>query len=158
MLYVSIKQQRMYHYKEGNCVKAYVVSTSKKDPSCVENSLGTPWGLHKISKVIGVGEPEGMVFKGRQPIGLRYWECDDATQSENLITTRILRMEGLEDGLNRGPGIDTFDRYVYIHGTNHELKLGSPASSGCIQVSNADAIQLSECIPVGTILYITAKS
>ena len=67
-------------------------------------------------------------------------------------------MEGLEDGLNRGPGIDTFDRYVYIHGTNHELKLGSPASSGCIQVANADAIELSECIPVGTILYITAKS
>jgi hypothetical protein len=155
MLYVSINQQRMYHYKEGNCVKTYVISSSKKPPSCVENSLGTPWGLHKVFAVIGVGQPEGMVFKARKPVGEVYWDCDDAMQSQNLITSRILQLDGLEDGVNRGGSVDTLRRFVYIHGTNHETKLGTPSSSGCLQVSNKDAIELSELIPVGTLLYIS---
>ena len=81
MLYVSIIQQRMYHYKEGNCVKTYVISSSKKPPSCAENSLGTPWGLHKVFAVIGVGQPQGMVFKARKPVGEVYWDCDEAIRS-----------------------------------------------------------------------------
>jgi len=155
MLYVSIIQQRMYHYKEGNCVKTYVISSSKKPPSCVENSLGTPWGLHKVSAVIGVGQPEGMVFKARKPVGKVYWDCDEDMRSENLITSRILQLDGLEDGVNRGGSVDTHRRFVYIHGTNHESKLGTPSSSGCLQVSNKDAIELSEVIQVGTLLYIS---
>jgi len=155
MLYVSIIQQRMYHYKEGNCVKTYVISSSKKPPCCFENSLGTPWGLHQVFAVIGDGQPLGMVFKGRKPIGKVYSDCDEAMQTENLITSRILQLDGLEDGVNRGGSVDTLKRFVYIHGTNHERKLGTPSSSGCIQVCNKDAIELSEVISVGTLLYIS---
>jgi len=130
------------------------MSSSKRPPSCKENSLGTPNGLHVVCEKIGEGEPLGMVFKGRKPIGLKYKECSEEEREKNLITTRILRLQGLEDGLNKGEGIDTYDRYVYIHGTNHEENLGSPASSGCLQVSNAEAVELHDEIPLGSHLYI----
>ena len=107
-----------------------------------------------VCEKLGDGEPLGMVFKGRKPIGLRYDECSAKEREKNLITTRILRLQGLEEGLNKGEGIDTYDRYVYLHGTNHEENLGVPASSGCLQVSNEDAIELHDRIPVGSHLFV----
>ena len=107
-----------------------------------------------VCEKIGEGEPEGMVFKGRRPIGLRYWECDPGEQRKNLITTRILRLHGLEEGVNRGGDHDTFARMVYLHGTNHEDRIGQPASAGCLQVTNEDALELFELVPVGTHLLI----
>ena len=147
----------MYHQKEGKSVKTYVISSSLNPPSCLENSFGTPLGLHVVSEIIGSGQPKGMVFQGRRPIHLRYWECSDEMKKKNLITSRILRLTGLECGWNQGEGVDTFDRYVYIHGTNHEEKLGNPASSGCIQVSNENALELAQLVPTGTHLYISLK-
>ena len=89
-------------------------------PSCVEDSLGTPIGLHLVCEKIGDGEPLGMIFKGRKPQGVRFFEFDNGENQKNLITTRILRLDGLEVGINKGEGIDTYECYVYIHGTNHE--------------------------------------
>ena len=77
LLLVSIKSQEMYHQKEGKSVKTYVVSTSLNPPSCQENSFGTPWGLHEVNEIIGQDQPKGMVFQGRCPINLCYWECDE---------------------------------------------------------------------------------
>lgn len=157
LLLVSIKSQEMYHQKEGKSVKTYVVSTSLNPPSCQENSFGTPWGLHEVNEIIGQDQPKGMVFQGRCPINLCYWECDEEMKRKNLITSRILRLVGLEAGLNLGKGIDTYERYVYIHGTNKEAQLGSTASSGCIQVSNESAIELADRISVGTHLFISLE-
>ena len=42
------------------------------------------------------------------------------------------------------------ERYIYIHGTNHENLLGQPASCGCIRMSNADVIDLYDRIDEGT--------
>ena len=153
-LVASIKDQFIVRFHNGKSVKHYPMSSSKRPPSCKENSLGTPDGLHEVCEKIGEGEPLGMVFKGRKPIGLRYQECSEEERVKNLITTRILRLQGLEDGLNKGEGIDTYDRYVYIHGTNHEENLGSPASSGCLQVSNLEVVELHDEIPLGSHLYI----
>jgi lipoprotein-anchoring transpeptidase ErfK/SrfK len=50
--------------------------------------------------------------------------------------------------------LDTFRRYVYIHGTNHEENIGRPASSGCLQLSNDDVIELFDQISEGTHLLI----
>ena len=75
-------------------------------------------------------------------------------QKKNLITSRILRLDGLENGVNKGGGVDTYNRYVYIHGTNHEENLGTPASSGCLQVSNMEALEISENVAEGTHLLI----
>mgnify|MGYP000874485838 FL=1 len=155
LLIVSIQRQEMYHQKEGTAVKTYVVSTSLKPPSCKEDSLGTPWGLHVVSEIIGEGQPIGMVYKARIPLGERFWDCDKSMQEQNLITSRILRLSGLQEGINLGKSVDTFERFVYLHGTNHEERLGKPSSSGCIQVSNEDAIDLSTQISAGTHLYIS---
>ena len=88
------------------------------------------------------------------PIGLTAIECSIEKQSRNLITSRILRLKGLEDGVNRGEEVDTYNRYVYIHGTNHESNLGRPASSGCLQMSNQCIIELFNLICIDTHLYI----
>ena len=110
-----------------------------------------------MCEVIGLNQPRGMVFKGRLPLNLCYWQCSEDMKKQNLITSRILRLKGLEVGLNSGDGVDSYDRYIYIHGTNHENKLGEPASSGCIQMSNADVIELADEISPHTHLFIHIK-
>jgi hypothetical protein len=116
--------------------------------------LGTPWGLHEVCEKIGSNAVSGMVFKGRKPTEKRYCEYSNEEQEKNLITSRILRLRGLEDGVNAGGSKDTFSRYVYIHGTNHEETIGSPASSGCLQLKNMAVIELFDTVPVGTFLLI----
>ena len=155
LLLVSIQDQKMYHQKEAKTVKTYVVSTSLNPPNCLEGSFGTPWGLHEICDVIGKDQPIGMVFQGRLALGQCYWQCDQKARKKNLITSRILRLRGLEEGLNSGGNADSYARFIYVHGTNHEERLGEPSSSGCIQVSNEDAVSLADTIPRGTHLYIS---
>ena len=154
LLCASITSQKLYLSKKGQTVKEYVMSSSRRPQSCKENSLGTPWGLHEICEKIGGGEEMGMVFEGRKPIGLKYSECDEEKRSKNLITTRILRLRGLQSGVNKGVGVDSFDRYIYIHGTNHEDRLGKPSSSGCLQLSNTDVLDLYSKVIEGIHLWI----
>ena len=154
VLIASIPQQRMYLYNHDQTVKTYVISTSKLPPSCIENSLGTPWGLHKVEEIIGEGSPLGTIFRARKDTGVVYWEVSAEDNVSNLITTRILRLKGLEKGVNLEGEVDSFSRFIYIHGTNHENRLGEPSSSGCIQVSNADAMELAAQIPQGSHIYI----
>ncbi len=153
-LLVSIPDQRMYLYEGSRRVKTYVVSTSRNPPCCKKDSLGTPWGLHKISEVIGVGVEAGMVFKGRVATGKRFWECSPEERQANLITSRILRLDGMEEGINLGGELDTRNRYVYIHGTNREWDLGIPSSSGCVQMRNDEIIDLAELVSVWSHVYI----
>lgn len=153
-LLASVAKQRLYLFEDGKSLKACCMSSAKRPPSCEENSFGTPWGLHEVCEKIGESEPLGMVFKGRKSTGLRYWECDSEERKKNLITSRILRLRGLERGINCGGTCDTFDRMVYLHGTNHEDKIGEPASAGCLQVTNDDAVELFGLVPVGAHLLI----
>ena len=110
--------------------------------------------MHVVCEKVGDGQRKGMVFEGRVPIGITANQCGIEKQKLNLITSRILRLEGLEEGINRGGEVDTYARYVYIHGTNHEYNIGSPSSSGCLQLSNDDVIDLFDLISVGTHLFI----
>lgn len=120
----------------------------------MENSFGTPLGLHALADKIGDGEPEGMVFKGRVAQS-HFSRLTVEDQQKNLITTRIIRLRGLEPGYNSGPGCDTYDRYVYIHGTNHENRIGQPFSGGCIEMCNSEIIDLFSKVNEGDILSIT---
>ncbi len=136
-------------------VREYDISTSIKAPSCVENSYGTPIGLHQVEHKIGHDAPLGMVFKGRVAIGKRYWELSAAEQqSGNLITSRILWLKGMEPGINSGPGVDTFKRYVYIHGTNHEERIGKPLSAGCVLMRNQEILYLFDSVPLHSMVLI----
>src|SRR5688572_32598746 len=155
VLFVRIRTATLQFFQGGVLVKSYVVSTSKRPPSNIKHSLGTPRGLHEIAERIGAGQPPGMVFKSRVPTGRHFSEVlEREPQNENLITSRILWLRGLEPGVNRGGDVDTYDRYVYIHGTNHEAKLGAPLSAGCVLMRNLDIVELYDEVRVGDLVWI----
>ena len=154
ILLVRISTATLQFFRGGALVKSYPVSTSKRPPSNVKNSLGTPRGLHEIAERIGAGQPPGMVFKSRVSTGRHFSELPDAGAEDNLITSRILWLRGLEPGVNRGGDVDTYERYVYIHGTNHESRLGEGLSSGCVLMSNLDIVELYEEVRAGDLVWI----
>ena len=134
--------------------QSYVVSTSRRPPSNIKDSLGTPRGLHEIAEKHGAGAPPGIVFKGRVSTGRHFRELDPAEQEKSLITTRILWLRGLEPGVNAGGDVDTFARYVYIHGTNREDMLGRPFSAGCVHLGNLPVIELFDAVRPGDLVWI----
>lgn len=121
------------------------------------DSLRTPTGLHRVAERIGAGAPLGMVFKSRIATGTL--ACDWPAPDDNLITSRILWLQGAEPGHNQGldaagRNVDTHSRYVYIHGTNQRAKLGQPNSHGCVLLADEDVAGLFEVIPSGAWVYI----
>lgn len=148
-LFVRIGAATLQFYRNGVLVRSYAVSTSRRPPSNVKNSLGTPRGLHEIAERIGAGQPPGVVFKSRIATGRHFSELPEAATESNLITSRILWLRGLEPGVNRGGDVDSFERYIYIHGTNHEDRLGTPLSAGCVLMRNLDIVDLYEDVRAG---------
>ena len=156
ILAVRISTATLQFFRNGELVRSYAVSTSKRPPSNVKNSLGTPRGLHEIAERIGAGQPPGMVFKSRVPTGQHFSEIlEREPHNDNLITSRILWLRGMEPGVNRGGDVDTYGRYIYIHGTNHESRLGEPLSAGCVLMRNLDIVELYEEVRVGDRVWIT---
>lgn len=159
IIVVSIARQLLGFCRHDCLVKSYVVSTSLRPPSNIKDSLGTPRGLHEIAERVGGGAPPGIVFKSRVNTGRHFSELEPLEQTKNLVTTRILWLRGREPGMNAGRSatgavVDTYERYIYIHGTNREEKLGSPASSGCVQMANLDIIELFEDVRTGDLVWI----
>jgi lipoprotein-anchoring transpeptidase ErfK/SrfK len=150
-LYVCISQQRLYVIEDSIATREFPVSTSRFGVGNREDSLMTPSGVHRVKEKYGAGAPLGRVFRDRLDTG-EDWPI--GTPGENLILTRILRLEGCEIGINKGNGIDSYDRYIYIHGTNNERLIGQPASHGCVCMTNADIVELFDTIPEGTLVYI----
>jgi len=150
-LLVSIQNQTLYGIQEGKILFEYSCSTAAKGIGNTQGSYQTPLGWHKIDEKIGDRVPLRGIFKKRVFTG-DIW--DGTLQSEDLVLTRILLLRGLETGINIGPGIDTYNRCIYIHGTNEESKLGTPASHGCIRLSNWDVRALYTRIPKGTLVLI----
>jgi len=132
--------------------KHYRISTSRFGISQFAGSNGTPLGLHRIAEKIGGGWPVGTVFTSRKPVGYTWRGL-----SEAKITTRILWLEGLEPGFNRGGNVDSHARYIYIHGTGDETTLGRPASCGCIHLAADDLVPLFDLLPVGALVWISGN-
>ncbi|MAH08222.1 MAG: L,D-transpeptidase [Euryarchaeota archaeon] len=151
---VSIKWQKLFLIKADCPPTIYPISTSKNPPSCKEGSFGTPLGLHTVAEKIGAGATRGTVFKGRVPQAYTYENAPPEEREKNLITTRIIRIRGLEAGLNSGKSHDSFERYIYLHGTNHEAQIGQPFSMGCIELKNEDIERLYDRVAIGDLLYI----
>lgn len=154
LITVSIAQQLLGFYRDGCLVRSHVVSTSLRPPSNVKDSLGTPRGLHEIAEKFGAGQPPGIVFKARVATGKHFSELVPEDQQRNLITTRILWLRGLEPGHNLGGSVDTHDRYIYIHGTNHEDRLGRPFSGGCIEMNNFEILGLFDEVRTRDLVWI----
>ena len=158
-LAVSVRDQRMSLFELNGCGcspisqyqfrRRYLISTSAYGIGQIKNSNQTPLGLHRVAQKIGAGHMIGTVFRSRKPIGLS-WQG----KPNGSIVHRILWLEGLEPGRNAGGSVDTFERYIYIHGFGDETTLGRPASHGCIHLAASDLIPLFDRLPVGTLVWI----
>lgn len=129
----------------------YPVSTALNGAGEAEGSYCTPRGRHRVVQKIGADAPLFAVFKARVPTG-EIWtpEMEAKTPGSDWILSRILWLEGMEPGKNQGGTVDSHARYIYIHGTNEESKIGTAVSHGCIRMRNADVVDLFERVPVGT--------
>lgn len=155
LLFVNVIKQEMYHIKNKKIVRTYTVSTSANGIGSESGSNKTPQGLHKVVAKHGDETPINGRMIGRVFYGQIATVYTDTTRSKtDDITSRILWLDGLEIGLNKGEGIDSYKRYIYIHGTSEEGRLGSPASHGCIRMRNKDVIELYEKIKIGTLVLI----
>ena len=131
----------------------YPVSTSRHGLGQKKGSYQTPVGIHQIVKKIGDHEPLGCVFKD-QLATKELCLPDEFDGQADVITSRILRLQGLEPGLNLGGDVDSFQRYIYIHGTADENHIGQPASIGCIRMKNNDVIDLFDLVMVNDLVVI----
>lgn len=155
IIFVSIKYQKLYHLQGGKVVKTYDVSTSKYGVGSKVGSQKTPVGLHKIQNKIGIGCPLFSVLKMGYCSGkIATVVTTPETSSEDVITTRILWLNGLEQGINKGKGIDTYNRNIYIHGTAEEGLIGRRASHGCVRMLNKDVLHLFNRVNVGCLVLI----
>ncbi len=145
-LLISVQDQRLTCVVDGKPERSYGVSTAAAGLDSAEGSFGTPPGVHRIARKIGDGMELGTWFKSRVPAG--QWQPGDPVD-EDLVLTRILTLEGCEDGVNRGEGCDSLSRFIYIHGTNHENRIGEAVSHGCIRMSNTDVIHLFQNVDEG---------
>jgi len=145
-IHISVSRQTLTLHGPGpEERREYPVSTSRFGLGTEPGSFKTPPGRFEISKKIGDGAALGAVFKGRVPTG----EAGGASNSEDLVQTRILWLHGLDP-----ENANTRERYIYIHGTNHEEEIGRPASHGCIRMRNADVAELYEIVAEGTPIFV----
>ncbi len=155
LLVVDVPRQRLVLLdRQGEGLAEYPVSTAAAGIGGESGSLRTPPGLHRVRARIGAGEPAGAVFASRVPTG-EVWRGD--TRDDDLILSRIITLEGLEDGVNRGPGCDSLERTIYLHGTNREDALGEPASHGCVRMANAAVIELFDRVAEGDLVAVLAE-
>jgi UDP-N-acetylmuramate--alanine ligase len=152
VLAVDSSRQILAIFENGVETCIFPAGTSLRGLGNMEGSFMTPPGVHRIAAKIGAVAPAGRIFRDRKDTGIDWNPGEDV---ENLILTRILRLEGCETGINKGPGIDTFDRYIYIHGTNRENLVGvRPFSHGCVCMKNSDIISLFDKTEAGDAVYI----
>jgi hypothetical protein len=153
-LRINIAQQNLeIFYKQNTCFEnkpfaSYKISSSQFGIGTEPGSFCTPLGYFIIEEKIGDGVPERMIFQGRKPTGI----IADLGGKEDYVLTRILWLSGLEH-----ENANTRDRFIYIHGTNQEDLLGSPASHGCIRLANTTMVELFNNVQEGDLVEIVAS-
>jgi lipoprotein-anchoring transpeptidase ErfK/SrfK len=147
-IYVHVPSQTLDLLDDsGALLRRYACSTSQFGTGFEPGSNRTPTGRFRVAEKHGHDAPAGMIFKARQPTG----EIGTPADEGDHVQTRILWLDGLD-----AENANTKDRYIYIHGTNAEHLLGTPASHGCVRLSNQDAIDLVATVPEGTEVVIDA--
>lgn len=159
---INIAQQTLTLYQHDKEMSQYMVSTAKNGIGSQQDSGCTPLGKHFIAEKIGADEPINAVFIGRVPTGEIYnVELGEQHPDRDWILSRILWLSGMEEGVNKGNnsqgGCDTYQRYIYIHGTPDSEPMGMPLSHGCIRMRNVDMIQLFAQIEEGAPVHIIAQ-
>ncbi|WP_336004604.1 cell wall-recycling L,D-carboxypeptidase ElsL [Acinetobacter pittii] len=139
--------------------KFYVISTGKNGIGEQENTGKTPRGWHRVAKKIGAESPQNAVFIARKPTGEVY-NVELAAQfpERDWILSRILWLDGLEEGFNKGEDHDTMQRYIYIHGTPDTQPMGVPMSHGCVRMRNEEIIELFDLVAEDALVYLSEQS
>ena len=152
---VDISEQRLYLI-ENNLIKAsYPISTSKYGEGSIQNSFKTPLGEHSIKEMIGEEAEINTIFTSRINTKRSATIIDQFEDTDNdYVTSRIIWLDGDEEGFNKGGNVDSFQRYIYIHGTHEEGLIGTKASHGCIRMFNYDVIELFKLVNIGTKVLI----
>jgi len=145
---VSVREQLLKLYEGEDILEIYPISTSKFGLGSEEGSYKTPLGKFRVGEKIGDDAPANTIFKSREPVGC--W-CADEASEDDLVLSRILWLDGEEEA-----NANTKERYIYIHGTNHEGDIGQPRSYGCVRMRNQDVMQLYALVPLGTPVEIFA--
>ncbi len=156
LLEVGVSDQAMLGFdRDKKQVFEARISTAKNGVGQLNGSECTPLGKHRIRAKIGADQIANTVFIGRRPSGETYSEALAAAYpNRDWILSRILWLCGNQVGFNRGGGVDTQRRYVYIHGAPDSHPMGVPSSHGCIKMRNSDIIQLFEQVTIGTSVNI----
>ncbi|MDF0732436.1 L,D-transpeptidase [Pseudomonas entomophila] len=147
-LHISLADQCLYGFACGRLRVRLAVSTAHNGAGERNGSGCTPRGLHQVRAKIGTGLPVGAVLCSRRWTG-EVWSQALHTQypGRDWILTRILWLSGCEPGVNRLGEVDTFRRYIYLHGTPDTEPLGVPLSHGCVRLRNRDLLDLFERVP-----------
>jgi lipoprotein-anchoring transpeptidase ErfK/SrfK len=136
-IHISVRDQQLTVKEDETPVRTYPVSTSRFGIGTEQGSLKTPTGRFRVAEKIGGDMPAETIFQSRVPL-----KADDPRPpTEDLVMSRILWLDGLDEH-----NANTRERFIYIHGTKHEGKIGSPASCGCIRMRNADVVELFDLV------------
>lgn len=156
VILIDVSEQTMSFYDKNNTlIDYYPVSTATKGFGNLAGSDKTPLGAHRISNRFGDNAKLGTIFKARQNTGKLAKILTEAIDvEEDHVTTRVLWLDGLEAGKNKGGNVDSHSRFIYIHGTPEEGLIGKPASHGCIRMINKDVINVFEQSVGDTLVYI----
>ncbi|MCA9412040.1 MAG: L,D-transpeptidase [Candidatus Omnitrophica bacterium] len=152
---IVVESQRLYLLEGRRVRSVFPVSTSKYGVGGEANSNKTPPGTHRIEEKIGDKAPLGTIFRARGNTGKIakiYTRPKDL--HDDLVTTRILWLKGLEEGINSGKGVDSYKRMIYIHGTPEEGLIGQPASHGCVRLKNSDVVETFSFLSLGSLVDI----
>jgi len=152
---IDIPTQTLKLYDNDRVLKSYSVSTAANGVGEQKDSEQTPRGKHIVRAKIGERASINTVFVGRRPTGEIYKKGMKKNHPDrDWILTRILWLSGLEPGKNRLGNVDTMQRYIYIHGTPDEVKMGQAGSRGCIRMRNSDLIELFDAVSTGSLVNI----
>ena len=142
---ISIREQLLRLKCDDETLRTYPISSSRFGLGSEEGSMKTPLGEFRVAEKIGHEAAPGTIFKARVALG----PDDPLPDTEDFITSRILWLDGLEED-----NANTRDRFIYIHGTRHEDKIGRPDSHGCIRMRNDDVIELFDLVDETTPVVI----
>lgn len=155
---ISIQEQRLCLRNDKQMTAIYSISSALKGVGQEINSFQTPLGFHRIHQKIGKNQPLFTIFKSQKNTQ-KIWRPEIADPKQDYVLTRILILDGLETGFNKGKDslgltVDSKDRLIYIHGTPDENLIGAPVSHGCIRMKNKDIVELFDLVTEGTTVWI----
>ena len=154
-IYIGIKRQQLYYFKNSELLNVFAVSTAEKGAGNNFSSNQTPTGLHFIKQKIGGNAPIGTLFKNKKNTGkVVVIHKDECLEPKDEITSRVLVLSGKEIGINKGSEKDTFSRGIYIHGTSDESSIGHAKSHGCVRMRNNNIITLYDQVIEGMIVIL----